>query len=291
MKLCLRCEQQFEAPDWRCPACGWIPEAQQGYQSFSKDLETGNDGFSAGYFEHLAEVEEGSFWFQGRNRLLLWALKRYFPDARDLLEVGCGTGFVLAGIQREFPEIQVSGTDVFSSALPFAAERLPGVSLFQMDARRMPFSQEFDVIGLFDVLEHIQEDELVLSELFRSVRPGGGIMIAVPQHRFLWSIVDEYAFHKRRYQRSEMIRKVEAAGFQVLRVTSFVSFLLPLMLLSRVRYRLSTRKFDPQAEFRLGRAANTLLGFFMTMERWMIEAGVSFPAGGSLFLAARRPRS
>jgi SAM-dependent methyltransferase len=287
----LRCEERFEALDWRCLKCGSAPEAHEGYLSFVNNRDDENDGFDAGYFEHLAEVEEGSFWFQGRNRLLLWALRRYFPEAVDLLEVGCGTGFVLEGIRRQFPELGISGTDVFSSALPFAAKRLPGTSLFQMDARHMPFDQEFDVVGLFDVLEHIEEDEVVLSELFRSVKPGGGIMLAVPQHPFLWSVVDDYSFHKRRYRRAELVRKVEYAGFHVLRVTSFVSFLLPLMFLSRMRHRMPRRHFDPLAEYGMGRTLHWFLDTIMTLERWMIQSGVSFPAGGSLLLIARRPRS
>ena len=102
MKLCLHCEERFEALDWRCPSCGWIPEARHGHLSFASNLDAGNDGFSADYFENLAKVEGGSFWFQGRNRLLLWALQRYFPDAVDLLEVGCGTGFVLEGSSVNF---------------------------------------------------------------------------------------------------------------------------------------------------------------------------------------------
>ncbi|HYL72988.1 MAG TPA: methyltransferase domain-containing protein [Bryobacteraceae bacterium] len=291
MKVCVRCEERFEALDWRCPKCGSGPEVHQGYLSFSAIRDDESDGFEAGYFENLAKVEEANFWFQGRNRLLLWALKHYFPECSGLLEVGCGTGFVLEGVRGRFPEMRISGSDVFASALPFAAKRLPGATLLQMDARHMPFDREFDVIGLFDVLEHIQEDELVLSEIFRSVKPGGGIMLAVPQHPFLWSIMDEHSFHKRRYRRADLVSKVEGAGFRVLRTTSFVSLLLPLMYLSRSRHRIPASKFDRLAEFRMGRALNGFLGAIMTLERWMIESGVSLPAGGSLLVVAQRPRS
>src|SRR4029077_3610296 len=145
-----------------------------------------------------------------------------FSYAQTFLEVGCGTGFVLTGVRRQFPSVQVAGTDIFTEGLAFARQRLPCVELFQMDARRIPFEAEFDVIGAFDVLEHIEEDEQALGELFRCCRPGGGIVITVPQHRFLWSAADEYAYHKRRYSRRELISKVRMAGFEILRVTSFV---------------------------------------------------------------------
>ena len=64
-----------------------------------------------------------------------------------------------------------------------------------MDARRIPFEDEFDVIGAFDVLEHIKEDEQVLVQMHRAVKSGGGIMLTVPQHMFLWSEQDVQAHH------------------------------------------------------------------------------------------------
>jgi SAM-dependent methyltransferase len=289
VKVCLNCEERFEALDWRCPKCGSVPETREGYLSFPGVYGGEHDGFAGSYFEQLAQVEEGSFWFQARNRLVLWALRSYFPDVDALFELGCGTGFVLQGIRRQWPNLTISGSDAFTAALPFAGKRLPGVELMQMDARRMPFDREFDVIGSFDVLEHIQEDQDVLSGMFRAVKPGGGIILTVPQHPFLWSVVDDYSFHKRRYRRAELAQKVESAGFRVLRLTSFVSLLLPLMFLSRIRYRVSARNFNPTVEFRMGRVLSRLLGAIMSMERWMIEKGVSFPAGGSLLLAAKRP--
>ena len=72
------------------------------------------------------------------------------------------------------------GREVFSAGLRLAADRLPGVDLFQMDARQIPFENEFDVIGAFDVLEHIRDDELVLSQMYRAVRQGGGYSSSRP---------------------------------------------------------------------------------------------------------------
>ena len=65
--------------------------------------------------------------------------------------------------------------------------------LIQMDARSIPYTDEFDVVGAFDVLEHVEQDAEALSAMYRACRTGGGILITVPQHKFLWSAVDEYA--------------------------------------------------------------------------------------------------
>src|SRR5713101_5305373 len=124
MKVCLHCKNQFESPTWCCPRCARTPEVCEGYLSFI-DNEGQEQGFDDRFFQRLSELEEGSFWFQGRNQLVTWAIRRYFPQARNLLEVGCGTGFVLAGIRKEFPNLSVAGSDPFTTALRFAAQRVP----------------------------------------------------------------------------------------------------------------------------------------------------------------------
>ena len=164
----------------------------------------------------------------------------------------------------------------------------PGVDLYQMDARHIPFEREFDVIGAFDVLEHVDEDDSVLRQMFRATRPHGGILVTVPQHRFLWSTIDEHSMHQRRYSRAELRRKVEEAGFRIQRMTSFISLLLPFMMCSRMK-RTSNRDFKLWREFEISRPLNALLESILTVERGMVEAGISFPSGGSLLLIAKRP--
>src|SRR5206468_5413701 len=156
-------------------------------------------GFKPEYFARLAEIEESHFWFRVRNDLIQWALRNYFPDAKSFFEIGCGTGFVLAGIHEKFPRIRLAGSEIFADGLTIAKARLPNVELYQMDARRISFDHEFDVVGAFDVLEHVIEDENVLAQMFNVARLRGGFLVTVPQHRFLWSGSDRDAMHQRRY--------------------------------------------------------------------------------------------
>ncbi len=255
---------------------------------FAPDIAEENAGFSPTYFEKLASQEPGHFWFESRNQLLTWMLERYFSAMGSFLEIGCGTGFVLAGIGRCFSQVRLSGSEALRDGLLYAAQRLPIAEFFQMDARRIPFLAEFDVIGAFDVLEHIEEDELVLRQMHEAVKPGGGIILTVPQHPALWSYVDEYACHKRRYTRSELVRKVSAAGFRPVRTTSFITFLLPAMAASRFRTRRYTESFESDSGFLVGRRINEVLRRVLSCERRIIQAGASFPAGGSLLMVARR---
>ena len=256
--------------------------------AFAPELAETSIGFEVDYFHRLAKLESDNFWFRSRNQLIVWALRRYFPRAESLLEIGCGTGFILSGIKEALPEITLTGSEVFGAGLRFAAQRLPGVELFQMDARRIPFTEEFDVIGAFDVLEHVKEDSEVLSQMYQATRQQGGILVTVPHHPFLWSPADDYARHVRRYKSQELKHKVERAGFDVIRVTSFVSLLLPLLVLSRFKQRFQGKEFDPTSELRINSLMNTSLERILDLERSLIRGGLSLPAGGSLLLIARR---
>jgi SAM-dependent methyltransferase len=287
MKICPVCRSRFKADDFCCPACEHSPEVRNGHQAFAPELSAGNDGFKADFFASLAELEAENFWFKSRNRLLAWTLDRYFPKTETFFEIGCGTGIVLSGIQREFQDITLFGSEIFTEGLVYAEDRVPEAVFFQMDARNIPFENEFDVIGAFDVIEHIEEDEIVLSSIFRAVKSGGGVILTVPQHQWLWSKNDEIACHKRRYSRKEFAAKVENAGFRILRVTSFVSFLLPLMVASRLRWRFGTaEQKDSERELRQPQLINSLLTRICDIERRLIKSGTSFPVGGSLLCVA-----
>jgi SAM-dependent methyltransferase len=288
MKLCSKCDESLEPSSTRCTICSHEPQTIDGYLAFAPELAHESEGFEADFFDRLSRLEAGNFWFRSRNQLIIWALGRYLPEARNFLEIGCGTGFVLLGIRNARPELDLFGSEIFSAGLPFAASRLPGVELFQMDARRIPFREEFDVVGAFDVLEHIKEDEEVLSQMYQATRSRGGIMVTVPHHPFLWSQSDDYAHHVRRYSTRELTDKVTRAGFEVMRVTSFVSLLLPLLVLSRFKQPFGKKEFDPMAEFHIGSLFNATLERILNVERSLIRAGLSFPAGGSLLLVARR---
>ena len=288
MKRCFACEALFASDEWICPCCGYSPPRRDGILRFAEDPPEANGGFKPEFFPRLAQLEPDNFWFRARNQLIQWALRTYFSNATSFFEIGCGTGFVLAGLRENFPQMRLAGSEIYGAGLACARVRLPGVDLFQMDARRILFAQEFDVVGAFDVLEHLAEDEVALAQMFQVTRPGGGILVSVPQHHFLWSASDEHAKHQRRYDRAELRRKIERAGFSIERIISFVSLLLPLMICSRMQQK-RERKVQPWRELEMNPALNRILESILSIERAMIKRGVSFPAGGSLLAIAKRP--
>jgi SAM-dependent methyltransferase len=247
------------------------------------------DGFAAEYFEELACVEAHSFWFRSRNRLIAWALTTFGPSNPHVFEVGCGNGFVLDGLRQAIPGLRAAGGELFAEGLDIARARLPDVPLYQLDIRRLPFDSEFDVVGAFDVLEHVAEDELALHELFRAAKPGGILLLTVPQHSWLWSAADEYAHHERRYAKAALLSQLRAAGFEIVHSTSFIALLLPLLLFARLRRRTVDESDDPLAELRLGGFINNALELVTSLELALTTRHWSWPLGGSLLVVARRP--
>lgn len=290
MKQCPECNRRFDAWQRQCPACGHVPPVLGGFDAYAPALAYGGGGFKAGYFAELARLEAGNFWFRNRNKIIVRALNDYIPKLTDFLEIGCGTGYVLSGIAESFPGIRLSGSEVFIEGLTFAARRLPRADLFQMDARNIPFYEAFDAIGAFDVLEHIREDERVINQVHQALKPGGVFLLTVPQHAWLWSVVDEYSLHERRYAAGEIAGKVEAAGFEVLRSTSFTTVLLPVMMMARAvrRYRDGKGGVDPAAELKISPLLNAVFDRVLGLERRVIRSGINLPAGGSRFVAARK---
>lgn len=287
MKICLSCGSSFKSLDWECPACHHKPKQKDGFLLFAPELAEFNTGFDPNHFSQLAKFEVKNFWFRARNRLLIWVLRRYFPNAKNFFEIGCGTGFVLSGIEKVSPDLALYGGEIFTTGLSFASDRLSRANLFQMDARRIPFDNEFDVIGCFDVLEHIDEDEMVLTRMFQALVKGGGIVITVPQHAFLWSQTDEYGHHVRRYSSHELKIKIRRAGFEVINTTSFVSLLLPIMIISRLK-RQPPGEYDATSKFKISDLTNTILEKVLDIEHRLIRMGLSFPLGGSLLVIARK---
>jgi SAM-dependent methyltransferase len=258
-----------------------------GFPAFAPELAAQGAGFRPEYFEKLAALEAASFWFRARNQLIAWACDRYFPATSRFLEIGCGTGYVLSRVAGVFPSAQLTGSEVFTAGLAIARRRVPQAELCQIDARQIPFSDHFDLVGAFDVLEHVEQDEGVLREIHRALRSGGGLVLTVPQHAWLWSRQDELACHVRRYAASELEQKLVRAGFETLFRTSFVSLLLPLMWLSR-RLRDVVGDEDASSELRTNKLADAALGAVMGIERTLITNGLRFPAGGSLLYVARK---
>ena len=270
-------------PGLACLSCGYAIEASDGIALLAPALVDSTSEMDPALFEPLARWEFDNFWFVPRNRLITALLDRHFPAAESVMEIGCGNGFVLSAIGALKRWRRLVGSELHPAALATARSRLGcGAELVQMDARTIPAVETFDVIGAFDVLEHIEDDAEVLTAMHRALCPGGGIIVAVPQHPWLWSGTDEAAHHKRRYRRGELEKKIQAAGFRVLFSCSYTALLLPLMMASRMTSKTNTL----HREFEISPVANRILKAVLNFEVTLTLAGLRFPAGGSRIVVA-----
>lgn len=289
--VCPACRGGLTASDgeYVCGGCATKYRLADGVPVFSEEIAKSYDGYDAAFFPELARVEEANFWFKNRNRLIQRALARHFPDGGSFLEIGCGTGFVLTGVKQTGLPYSLAGSEIHLEGLAFARSRLPDASFYQVDARQLPFADAFDVIGAFDVIEHIDEDDTVLAQMRGALKDGGGIMLTVPQHGWLWSEVDAISGHKRRYEPGELEAKVEAAGFSLEYTTSFVSLLLPAIWLSRKKADKTTKTSDDvMKQFEIGTITNEVLFRVLQLERTLLQIpSVTLPLGSSRLVIAR----
>jgi SAM-dependent methyltransferase len=275
---------------WQCRMCGRGLPVRSGIPLLAPDLTESDTGFDSITFDRLARIEATHFWFVARNELLVGLANRYFPKARRYLEIGCGNGAVLRAMAASRRWDSLVGSDLNPDGLAHALQRAPsGVEFVQMDAQAIPAVNAFDLIGAYDVVEHVADDEAVLRALRRAVSPRGGAIIAVPQHPWLWSRSDEIGHHHRRYQAGELEAKLRRNGFEVLFSSSYTVLLLPLMALSRLKARARPQSADADVdrEISVNDLSNRALAALLRSEVRLTLSGFRWPFGGSRVVAAR----
>jgi SAM-dependent methyltransferase len=254
------------------------------------DLVDKASGFDPTAFNRLAKIESTHFWFVVRNELIVALAQLYFPNARRYLEIGCGNGAVLRAMEDCRVWDRVVASDLHPHGLAYARTRLADRAEFaQLDARAIPAEAAFDLVGAYDIIEHVADDDAVLQAMHRAIAPGGGVLLVVPQHPWLWSRFDEIAHHQRRYRAGELESKLERNGFAVMFSSSYMSILLPLLAASRLKARFfpSGGLDDVTSELTIGPRANRVLTSLLRSEVRLTLAGLHWPFGGSRIVAAR----
>jgi SAM-dependent methyltransferase len=250
------------------------------------------------HFADLYAAEEKHFWFQHRGRVLgdLFAnLSAELPDGYEVLEVGCGNGKMLKVLEQVCLRGKVMGSDLFAEGLQFARQRV-ACPLVSANVYDLPFADRFDLVGMFDVLEHLPDDARALACLGRILRPGGRLVLTVPAHQELWSYVDVASGHYRRYSRIGLERALHAAGFAIDYLTLFMAPLAPLMMLGRraatLRNKFRARPADETAlalaEFHVNPLVNALITGLLRCEQPLLNRRMRIPLGTSLLAVAQK---
>lgn len=258
----------------------------------SATTEVASPTYDAGYFEVLARVEDRHFWFQARNRLihaLAAQLIQVAAAPRRVLEVGCGNGNVLRWLRSACSESCVIGLDLFPEGLSLAKART-GASVVSADIFRLPFRESFNLVGIFDVLEHLDEDGAALAAVGSIMPAGGQLMITVPASESLWSYFDVAAHHRRRYDPVQLRRTIENSGFQVDFLSPFMATIYPLVYAGRklASWHGKSAKQSAEYDLKIVPGVNEALAFVLRQEMRFLTARRVLPFGTSLLALAHK---
>ncbi|MES2201508.1 MAG: class I SAM-dependent methyltransferase [candidate division FCPU426 bacterium] len=211
-----------------------------------------------------------------------------------ILEIGSSSGFLLPMLTAAFPDALLIGSDAYGASLKVMAEKSKGLPLLRFDLTRCPLPDScVDAVVMLNVLEHIEDDTLALSQLLRILKPGGVAVIEVPAGAGLYDIYDELLRHHRRYNGRELAVKLKGLGFQVLRSSHLGFFLYPAFAAVKLRNRrlkssAAVTKRDKVAQDIAGTRSNFLmdqaLKFELALGRW-----VSYPFGIRSVLVVAKP--
>ncbi|HEX4008600.1 MAG TPA: class I SAM-dependent methyltransferase [Solirubrobacteraceae bacterium] len=233
-------------------------------------------------------VDERHWWYRGRRRIIRAELDRLpLPPNPRVLDAGCGSGRTL----QELVEYgAVSGIELSEEAAELARERALGeVEVGRLE--ELPWADEtFDLITCLDVIEHVPDDVVALTELRRVVAPGGWLLVTVPAYQALWSQHDEANHHYRRYSRAALRGAAASAGWELRRMSSFNSLLLAPAAAVRLARRRARSSDGSANDLALGPEwLNDVLERPLALEASWLGRGRTLPMGLSLLAVLQRP--
>lgn len=255
---------------------------------FHPNIEECHDDYNAQSLNNLYISENKHFWFIARKEFILKQMKKVIDSSSKILEIGAGTGNVARYLmQHGYNNIAVG--EMHFNGLKYAKEY--GIKeCYQFNLLDTPFENEFNTICMFDVLEHIEDDDLALQNVYKSLTNNGNIILTVPSHMWLWNRDDAIAGHKRRYTKKVLIDKLHNNGFEILDASYFFMAIIPLLYLRTILNRDDKSKIKNE-EFHNDISMNPLLSnillFISRLENKINNFLPNF-FGGSLFIIARK---
>jgi len=206
---------------------------------------------------------EGHFWIRRRFDVMRRLADDFLRSSTCAGEIGCGHGLLQKQVE-DFYGIPVSGFDLNEIALQRNVSKLSPVYCYDIHQRNPQFDTHFDLLFLFDVLEHIENENEFLQSVKFHLRDSGTLLVNVPAQKFFYSDYDRAAGHVRRYSMDRLEKIAEENGFKVRAITYWGLPLVPLLL---ARKAIPVQRSDGKAGFDTrGSSINHLLSLLAGCE-------------------------
>ena len=223
-----------------------------------------------------------NFWSKARADLIMDTCK-YFK-VKELLEIGSGHGNVSIPLMKEGLEM-IALEPILSGAQQTASYGITTINGTLDSIKDLSFT--FSAIGIFDVLEHIENPKDFITNIRSKQDSGGIIILTVPAHNWLYSDFDLAIGHHRRYTKKGLQDEMQSAGYQEIHSRHFfLTLVLPAFFFRRIPYLLGRRR-----EFAGEGGVKQEIGIFSKLNRKLdellyitlrLESRVRFPVGLSI---------
>ena len=241
-------------------------------------------------YAEVFKNEENHWWFIGTRNIIFTQIDKYIGKTNNLkiLDIGCGTGIVIKRMEKYG---KVVGIDMSDESLGFCKVR--GIkSVIKADATNLPFDDNtFDLITALDVIEHIKNEDLVISEISRVLKNNGKVIATVPAFNFLWSDHDIVSHHFRRYSIGNIKHRFLKNNFTILKASYYNLILFPFIVIIRLLKKLFKKlikynKKETDISY-LPRPINQILIFILNMEAIILKK-INLPFGVSIILVLQK---
>ena len=184
-------------------------------------------------YQQMAELDDRHWWYRARRRILAELIRREVHPAADarILEIGCGTGHNLAMLSGFG---HVDGLELDDEAAALSEKRLGRVIIRSPLPELDGVSNDYDLIGAFDVIEHIDDDAASLASIATRLKPGGKFVMTVPAHQWMWSAHDTVNHHKRRYSKAGLKALIIGSPMKLEAIGYFNSLLFTVAIAERM---------------------------------------------------------
>lgn len=245
-------------------------------------------------YKTLYELEDYYWWYVGRRQIIRTVLRQTLPKSPIgiTIDYGCGTGSNLPLLTEMCGK--VTGLDIAQQAVDYCHKRgLPDV--YRIDGPsdiRTHAPKGADLITLLDVLEHIEDDEQALRGFLDCLSAHGRLLLTVPAYQFLWSNHDVALHHHRRYTLRGLRRKLEKAGYEIVKGTYAITIMFPVIAFYRLANILvrSTDISDPKSSHViLPPKLNRFIIWLLYAEAWLCRV-IRLPFGTSVVVVAKKRR-